>query len=465
VTDRNRGWLECCDGLFTNYVWKPEMLPRDAPHVFVGTDCFGRGTYLGGGRKTGEALLEAKNRGLSNAVFAPGWTVEKAESKHAEEEMWLGVVWKHVESVRMVPFEGSFEEMAGGLMAASNVWCRRRASKQLPWSRGGIMRIHVVESHIQDGPFFVRFTCAGQVKEFVGVAQGIRKVSWTFCVAALPAGCDALSVVVEDGGRDLKNWSGHYGTVLGVVEVEYSSTVWPLETGIACVYPGDVVRAPEWSHFCIGTGDAFYVEGKVWRDSSWTNLALQSRLSNIARTSADFLIEFSTLHAYWFGSSLHLAATNAAVQIPLYRVEVAKRTFRVIVMGTVTFFVNGVELTVDSDTQRNGQWHEVVYSVPADLCGVLSVSLTDLEAFVGFLSFSSALPLSVSSPSRVTRSFSSRNGWRHLVEWSDLAIDPAHSLLQVFRDDILVAQLLPSAKGSFCDECEESDPKYQIRIQ
>ena len=48
--------------------------------IYVGIDVFGRGCYGGGGFASNEALkqivVERKNRKLSIAIFAPGWTHE-----------------------------------------------------------------------------------------------------------------------------------------------------------------------------------------------------------------------------------------------------------------------------------------------------------------------------------------------------------------------------------------------------
>ena len=44
--------------------------------IFVGVDVFGRGCLGGGGFQCDQPLREIRNRGLSVAIFAPGWTYE-----------------------------------------------------------------------------------------------------------------------------------------------------------------------------------------------------------------------------------------------------------------------------------------------------------------------------------------------------------------------------------------------------
>ncbi len=461
VTDRNRGWLECCDGIFTNYAWKPEMLPTNAPEVYVGTDCFGRGTYLGGGNMTGEALLEAKNRGLSNAIFAPGWTVERATSNHAEEEMWRGIVWKGV-AVEMTPFEGSFEQRSDGLMACSHGWCRRRTVVEIPWTPGGITRVYVREKHAEAGPYYVAMTCEGMQQEFCGFATKAECVAWTFCVTASPEGRGTIRLQVEDGGRDEKGWAGHYGTLFGTVEVEYTSTQWTLNNGIANVYPGKIVDCPEWSHFSVGAGNGFYVDGQLWRESRWSNLALQSRLPNLI-SHTDYFMEIASENAFCFGSCLHLIAVSKDVRVPLYDVRESHSLLRVVVAGSLGAWVGSAELIEEARSDRGSGWTEVKFSVPANARGALSFSLDEGEAFIGFLSFSDAGEVAC-SPCSVTKSFNRRGWWRHLVTWNGLPVEASHSLLRVYRGGNLVSQLLPSAAGSFCDECEEENPRFTLKL-
>jgi len=44
--------------------------------IYVGVDCFGRGTFGGGGFDCSIAFAIARKYQLSMAVFAPGWLVQ-----------------------------------------------------------------------------------------------------------------------------------------------------------------------------------------------------------------------------------------------------------------------------------------------------------------------------------------------------------------------------------------------------
>jgi endo-beta-N-acetylglucosaminidase D len=89
LTSENELYFDNSDGLFTNYWWstdpnyptpeKSAALAGDRRYdVYTGTDVWGRGTYAGGGFTTYIALSAIAEAGTSAALFAPGWTYEKA---------------------------------------------------------------------------------------------------------------------------------------------------------------------------------------------------------------------------------------------------------------------------------------------------------------------------------------------------------------------------------------------------
>jgi len=93
VNHLNKPFMEQCHGIFLNYTWKtPETSepPKDSlensilamdkrsqrTNIFVGVDVFGRGCYGGGGFNCDAALQKIREKNLSAAIFAPGWTYE-----------------------------------------------------------------------------------------------------------------------------------------------------------------------------------------------------------------------------------------------------------------------------------------------------------------------------------------------------------------------------------------------------
>ena len=62
--------------LLTNDTHDTSLVTRHPSTVYVGVDVFGRGCMGGGGFQCNQALREIRKRGMSVAIFAPGWTYE-----------------------------------------------------------------------------------------------------------------------------------------------------------------------------------------------------------------------------------------------------------------------------------------------------------------------------------------------------------------------------------------------------
>lgn len=93
LNDRNKIFFDCCDGIFLNYTWKVENLENSISNlddlrrrfdVFVGVDVFGRGCIGGGGFECKVPLELIREKNLSVALFAPGWTHEV----HPKDEIY-----------------------------------------------------------------------------------------------------------------------------------------------------------------------------------------------------------------------------------------------------------------------------------------------------------------------------------------------------------------------------------------
>ncbi|PSC72394.1 cytosolic endo-beta-N-acetylglucosaminidase-like [Micractinium conductrix] len=83
LTPLNRPFFDACDALWVNYTWKEGTPARVAAEagtraadMYMGVDCFGRGTFGGGGFGCGSALRACLEQGLSAALFATGWPFE-----------------------------------------------------------------------------------------------------------------------------------------------------------------------------------------------------------------------------------------------------------------------------------------------------------------------------------------------------------------------------------------------------
>ncbi|XP_074967281.1 cytosolic endo-beta-N-acetylglucosaminidase [Phalacrocorax aristotelis] len=119
LNEQNRVFFDSCDGLFTNYNWKEEHLERTRrlagprhTDIYVGIDVFARGDVIGGGFDTDKSLHLIRQRGLSAAIFAPGWVYEHLGEEnflHNETKFWgLLAKYLHTHSICTLPLTTSF---------------------------------------------------------------------------------------------------------------------------------------------------------------------------------------------------------------------------------------------------------------------------------------------------------------------------------------------------------------------
>lgn len=112
LTLLNAPYFWKASGIFTNYFWRePHILATQAlasapevdrlQDVFIGVDCYGRGSLGGGGWGVGEALERIKRTGgAAAAMFAPGWTWENFDGKDFEknDQKFWNIVGQYVEA-------------------------------------------------------------------------------------------------------------------------------------------------------------------------------------------------------------------------------------------------------------------------------------------------------------------------------------------------------------------------------
>ena len=94
--------MEVTDLFFTNYTWNLDKLVRSVNNageklnkLYHGIDIWGRGSYEGGQHNTWKGCKVCKDMNCSVALFAPGWTYEKADgNRHSfilsDDRLWLG---------------------------------------------------------------------------------------------------------------------------------------------------------------------------------------------------------------------------------------------------------------------------------------------------------------------------------------------------------------------------------------
>ena len=109
LTADNAALFDACDGIFLNYWWNPGKEERPGPllasrakaaarrwDVYAGVDVFARDRHklhYDAGPGCADGVDQAATAGLSVALFAPGWTLERGGARGgaaeaAEAEFW-----------------------------------------------------------------------------------------------------------------------------------------------------------------------------------------------------------------------------------------------------------------------------------------------------------------------------------------------------------------------------------------
>ncbi|KAK6643247.1 hypothetical protein RUM43_004752 [Polyplax serrata] len=119
----NKPFFDITDGIFVNYSWREQNLDHcrkmagERIHdVYVGIDVFGRNMYGGGGFNTKKALQLVRQKNLSAAIFAFGWTHEKIPGVFPinDEMFWMSLhSYLNTHGTKQFPFKSSFNRGSG----------------------------------------------------------------------------------------------------------------------------------------------------------------------------------------------------------------------------------------------------------------------------------------------------------------------------------------------------------------
>lgn len=119
----NKPFFDITDGIFLNYTWKElnldyskKMAAERIHDVFVGVDVFGRNMLGGGGYNTKEALRIVREKNLSAAIFAFGWTHEKIPGNFLvnDEIFWMYISpYLYSHGTKQFPFKCNFSRGCG----------------------------------------------------------------------------------------------------------------------------------------------------------------------------------------------------------------------------------------------------------------------------------------------------------------------------------------------------------------
>jgi hypothetical protein len=466
------------------------MTTEELPKVYCGVDCFGRGTYLGGGFSSGEAAAVASQHRHSTALFAPGWTVEKCgHFRHADDVMWRGVPWTQ-EFFDMRVVVGDFE--TDGLEVVTGpAWAWRRGSTKIVPKfdldeklhiSGRLLRIYV-EFRVRGtgpnfaDPFSVKVNIdAPQCTFLVGApeqrirdvaTERVRVIVFESVLVVTKPGTE-VTVTVEDGGRDAENWGGFFGARLGRVSLEAAFTGQSCRQGLLQPRAETIPLIPSVpfsSFICVGHGDKMVVDGTTLRDEPWSNMAFQSLLPS-RQWSGPCFSEFSFAKSFSFGSSLRLVSCSASVRAPLYRLPRSSSALvvQMVVCGSpVRVFLADKELNaVSKKLPYSAEWQFLEFEgVVCDVDdSVLSVS-TEGEAFVGAVSIYERPVKPKAKHVRVSSAFQGHGLWRHLVSWE---LEHSHycSAVDIMRGSEVLARLLPEQTSWLEENSTSSVAEYRI---
>ncbi|XP_041473425.1 cytosolic endo-beta-N-acetylglucosaminidase-like [Lytechinus variegatus] len=149
LNDNNRIFFDASDAIFLNYTWNENKLATSVQNagprkhdVYVGVDIFGRNCFGGGGWNTYKAMEVIKRQGLSTAIFAPGWVMEKLGETDFianQDKFWsLLDPYLYTHGVSSLPFVTNFCRGYGefgfkcGNEVMKKAWCNLSSQQIVP---------------------------------------------------------------------------------------------------------------------------------------------------------------------------------------------------------------------------------------------------------------------------------------------------------------------------------------------
>eukprot|EP01132_Coremiostelium_polycephalum_P006147 gene6147-7657_t len=344
LNEKNNMFFQSCDGIFLNYKWNPTMLKnslaiaKERNHdVFVGTDVWGRGTFGDGKLNTPIGIKESINSNLSTALFAPAWTHEDSKSSfrsiHSTDlSLWWGSGGTHKNliengSAEMGDFSGwDLERISqdgwavsndgdglygkGRAFVASHKWCNMSTEINLlskGFSESVLDQSPVIEFEFYysgTGPnyndelqvrFEIRDTNHVSIYTFEsGLITATDKYQrYHKIFSYYPSG--ARYIYCDFDGKDVEQWAGNFGTrVTGIYAnlLTHRRNNSGDSIGTFIKERLAVTSLPFVSHFNIGKGNRYYLNGVLVDNNPWANMSMMD------------VIGCHDNHHYWRGSEL-----------------------------------------------------------------------------------------------------------------------------------------------------------------
>jgi hypothetical protein len=247
---KNSDFFDCCDGIFLNYCWKDENLKNSFENskernydVFVGIDVWKRGCV--GGFETYQSFEKIQKYNLSIAVFAPAWTYEQNNGSKSAELFYLNEnhLWNGVRPVHLLLEEWEFgnddkwtieKDGIDDKCYVTSFNLTRKSQKidlykhenQEFWRKNPI--IECIEWCKGTGPNFndYYFITISLFDENNNLKKKFEKIINKTCEfwkkikiqINLNDYENIQYILYENGGKDIENWFGNFGSRISVIK-------------------------------------------------------------------------------------------------------------------------------------------------------------------------------------------------------------------------------------------------------
>lgn len=352
----NKPFFDVTDGIFVNYFWdsvnirKSKDIAKDrSDDVYFGIDCFGRGTFGGGGFDSYIALKEMYEHSISCALFAPSWLLEEVSpndcylyerytTKFWGSETFIDIMevkppdyvkgsdmaWKRLPSSSGYSLIEHNPSLPSTVYISSHKWCTHTALFDIEEyeidrdSLDDMPFIEVSEKYIGTGPeyedeyrlFVVLFDNSFNILDEFDSGVLIASDKWSEVKHVFSHYGKGLKYISwSSRGKDREGWAGYYGTKIDKSSIRIflnhnkniSTYVQPVE---------NFDSMPIISTFNNGKGEAYWIKGNKVGTSCWSDMSeqdvLPDILSNINFFNSEIKVHFDYTTAWYGGSSLQV---------------------------------------------------------------------------------------------------------------------------------------------------------------
>ncbi|KYR00883.1 Endo-beta-N-acetylglucosaminidase [Tieghemostelium lacteum] len=356
LNSKNLEFFELCDGIFLNYVWNLDLLQEAYEYslkcggeggrghqVYVGTDAWGRNTYLGGKLQSQQALELCLSKPLSAAIFAPGWTHESSHESdtqlqvyNLEKSFWTSLECKNIFQQIEKPLQPTFSRSID--LSAYRI----QSKPNMPIFH--LEFINHSETTILD-LIFESSDPKSNSDQFQYKNIQIGSFSKSIQLSKVPLKC-TISVTSNNSISSL------FGYFKYSLPIPQTNRVQPKPT------IKSIQSLPFTCDFNSGKGLKYYLEGVIVSDKPWFNL-LDQDLSGYEDQwyhpePIHCLFEISDGVAYNGGTSLHIHGTlSQSLIVPIYNLQsLQSKTLAIEIIWTKSHAFHQLSVVSDSSNSE-----------------------------------------------------------------------------------------------------------------